>query len=75
MVKPGPDCDKAANSGYSPDMKKPVYGFSQIHVSGTGGGAKYGNISVMPFAGDYESIRQESLREEKTVKLGYYSVL
>jgi predicted alpha-1,2-mannosidase len=75
MVKPGPDCDKAANSGYSPDMEKPVYGFSQIHVSGTGGGAKYGNISVMPFAGDYESIRQESLREDETVKLGYYGVL
>jgi predicted alpha-1,2-mannosidase len=75
MVKPGPDCDKAANSGYSPDMKKPVYGFSQIHVSGTGGDAKYGNISVMPFAGDLESIRQESLREGETAKLGYYSVL
>jgi predicted alpha-1,2-mannosidase len=75
MVKPGPDCDKAANSGYSPDMKKPVYGFSQIHVSGTGGGAKYGNISVMPFSGDYESIRQESLRENEIAKLGYYSVL
>lgn len=75
MVKPGPDCDKAANSGYSPDMKKTVYGFSQIHVSGTGGGAKYGNISIMPFAGDYESIRQESLRENEISKLGYYSVL
>jgi predicted alpha-1,2-mannosidase len=75
MVKPGPDCNKAANSGYSPDMSKTVYGFSQVHVSGTGGGPKYGNVSVMPFAGDFESVQQESLRENETVRSGYYSVL
>ena len=74
MVKPGPDCSKASNSGYSPDMGKTVYGFSQIHVSGTGGGPKYGNIAVMPFAGDFESIQQESLRENEKALLGYYSV-
>ena len=33
-----------------------VDGFSQVHVSGTGGGPKYGNISVMPFTGALESI-------------------
>src|SRR3954469_9971751 len=52
MVKPGPDNLKTSNSGYSPDADKAIYGFSQIHVSGTGGGPKYGNISVMPFSGD-----------------------
>jgi putative alpha-1,2-mannosidase len=75
MVKPGPDCNKAANSGYSPDINRTIYGFSQVHVSGTGGGPKYGNVSVMPFAGDFEAIQQESLRENETVRLGYYSVL
>jgi predicted alpha-1,2-mannosidase len=74
MVKPGPDCNKASNSGYSPDMSRTIYGFSQVHVSGTGGGPKYGNVSVMPFAGNYESIEQESVRENETVHLGYYSV-
>lgn len=74
MIKPGPDCNKLSNSGYSADMNKPVYGFGQTHVSGTGGGSKYGNISIMPFAGDYESIKQESLRANEKVELGYYGV-
>lgn len=75
MVKPGPDCNKAANSGYSPDMEQPVYGFSQIHVSGTGGGPKYGNVSVMPFNGTDTNIKQESLRGDEIATTGYYSVL
>lgn len=74
MIKPGPDCNKGANSGYSPDSTKPVYGFSQVHVSGTGGGPKYGNISVMPFDGSDEAVKQESVRASETVSLGYYSV-
>lgn len=74
MVKPGPDVNKAANSGYSADMEIPVYGFSQVHVSGTGGGPKYGNISVMPFNGK-EALELTSLREHEKVSLGYYSVL
>ncbi len=75
MVKPGPDNLKTSNSGYSPDADKAIYGFSQIHVSGTGGGPKYGNISIMPFSGDTTSIQQESLRSNEIVKTGYYSVL
>lgn len=74
MIKPGPDVNKYSNSGYSPDMTKPLYGFNQVHVSGTGGGAKYGNILVMPFAGDMESVKQEALRANEKVELGYYSV-
>jgi predicted alpha-1,2-mannosidase len=75
MVKPGPDCSVNSNSGYSPDMSKTIFGFSQVHVSGTGGGPKYGNVSVMPFSGDLESIKQESLRGEEKAALGFYSVL
>ncbi len=73
MVKPGPDMSKGSNSGYVPDMSKPIYGFSQVHVSGTGGGPKYGNIAIMPFAGDFESIKHESLRKDEKATLGYYS--
>jgi putative alpha-1,2-mannosidase len=47
MIKPGPDCNLYSNSGYEADFKYPVLGFSQTHVSGTGGGSKYGNISVI----------------------------
>jgi predicted alpha-1,2-mannosidase len=74
MVKPGPDCSKGANSGYVADTTFTVYGFSQVHVSGTGGGPKYGNISLMPFAGNYESIEHESLRSNEKAEAGYYSV-
>jgi len=75
MVKPGPDCSKSSNSGYISDTTQAIYGFSQVHVSGTGGGPKYGNISVMPFSVDNESINQESLRGSETTGVGYYSVL
>jgi len=74
MVKPGPDCNLGSNSGYEPDTLTTVFGFSQTHVSGTGGGPKYGNISIMPFAGEFTSIHQESLRSDEEAKTGYYSV-
>jgi predicted alpha-1,2-mannosidase len=72
MVKPGPDCDVSSNSGYHPDLNIPVYGFSQVHVSGTGGGPKYGNVSVMPFGDEFDAIQQESLRRNEFTRVGYY---
>nr|WP_321412203.1 GH92 family glycosyl hydrolase [uncultured Carboxylicivirga sp.] len=77
MVKPGPDNDVASNSGYSTDPLSEIYGFSQLHVSGTGGGPKYGNISVMPFASENNqiSLEQSSIRNDEQVSLGYYSVI
>jgi predicted alpha-1,2-mannosidase len=76
MAKPGPDCgDGGSNSGYQPDLTQPVIGFSQVHVSGTGGGAKYGNIQLMPFAGDDDRTDQRSLRENEKAELGFYSVI
>lgn len=74
MVKPSPDCGNGANSGWLPEPA-PVTGFSQLHVSGTGGGPKYGNILVMPFTGSLSQTEQSSAREQETVKLGYYSVV
>ena len=48
MVKPGPDGVSMLNAGWAP-MPEPIKGFSQMHVSGTGGGQKYGNILIQPF--------------------------
>ncbi|MBC8039973.1 MAG: glycoside hydrolase family 92 protein [Opitutaceae bacterium] len=74
MVKPGPDCSEYSNTGYRADPTVPIQGFSQVHVSGTGGGAKYGNISVMPFVGETSTLKLGSLREKESAALGYYSV-
>lgn len=74
MTKPGPDCGSGSNSGYLP-LKYAVTGFSQTHVSGTGGGPKYGNIQLMPFTGDLSEKDQLSFREDEQVSLGYYGVL
>lgn len=72
MVKPSPDCTVNSNSGWLPEPA-PVTGFSQVHVSGTGGGPKYGNIQIMPFTGKLDSLDHSSFREEESVKLGFYS--
>ena len=68
MIKPGPDIgNNDANPGWRPDG--PLNGFSQTHVSGTGGGAKYGNILLQPTTGqpnsdaDISSPRREERQE------------
>ena len=48
MAKPGPDGVSMPNAGWDP-MPELIKGFSQTHVSGTGGGQKYGNILIQPF--------------------------
>lgn len=72
MVRPGPDCTPSPNSGWLP-MPTRVDGFAQTHVSGTGGGPKYGNILVQPFVGDFSSTSRHALRAAETIKLGYYA--
>lgn len=67
MVKPGPDCVSMPNAGWG-KMPEPVKGFSQTHVSGTGGGQKYGNILIQPF---FTAIVQQRVSEE--ISLGYYA--
>ena len=69
MVKPGPDCGVKPNAGWAP-MPEPVTGFSQTHVSGTGGGQKYGNILIQPMA---ENGPQEQQRTTEQVSLGFYA--
>ena len=56
MIKPGPDVGaNQANSGWEPTGD--INGFSQTHVSGTGGGPKYGNILVQPTVGAPSALR------------------
>ena len=71
MAKPGPDCGVQPNAGWAP-MPEGVSGFSQTHVSGTGGGQKYGNILIAPIPSTAEKgIAQR--RKDETIALGYYS--
>ena len=65
MCKPGPDCTVKPNAGWA-KMPEIVTGFSQTHVSGTGGGQKYGNILIQPGV-----VPQNRLNEE--FALGYYA--
>lgn len=73
MVKAGPDCGALnSNSGYTHDGL--IRGFSQVHVSGAGGGPKYGNILMYPFSGDVSVTDYGSARGKEVAKTGYYSV-
>ena len=65
MCKPGPDCTVKPNAGWAP-MPEVVTGFSQTHVSGTGGGQKYGNILIMPGGESQKRVKEE-------FSLGYYA--
>ena len=75
MCKPGPDCTVKPNAGWAP-VPEVVTGFSQTHVSGTGGGQKYGNILIQPFSGNGQTRADadfEQRRTSETVELGYYA--
>jgi predicted alpha-1,2-mannosidase len=74
MVKLGPDCDDlSTNMGYKETGK--VRGFSHLHVSGTGGGPKYGNILVYPFTGDVRIEGYGSDRGKEMATAGYFSTV
>ncbi len=72
MVRPSPDCTPSPNSGWLP-MPERVDGFAQVHVSGTGGGPKYGNILVQPFSGVFDRTDIFAYRESETILPAYYS--
>ena len=69
MAKPGPDAVTMPNAGWAP-IPEPVKGFSQMHVSGTGGGQKYGNILIQPYLDSSEIIQK---RVDEKITLGYYA--
>lgn len=69
MAKPGSDAVSMPNAGWAP-IPEPVKGFSQMHVSGTGGGQKYGNILIQPYLDSKEIIQK---RMDEKISLGYYA--
>ena len=71
MVKPSPDVP-GCNPGWGP-LDKPIRGFSQLHVSGTGGSPKYGNVLIMPFTEGMYVHDHAARRLEETIQPGYYS--
>ena len=76
MIKPGPDMvvpgDTDPNAGW--DAAGDIRGFSQTHVSGTGGGPKYGNILVQPTTGEPTPLDSQSPRANEKASAGLYSV-
>jgi predicted alpha-1,2-mannosidase len=73
MLKAGPDTgDNTANAGWT--ATGPITGFSQTHVSGTGGGAKYGNILVQPTTGEVLPANHGSARSSERASAGFYGV-
>ena len=72
MVKLGPDVGKkTSNSGWS--NKGNINGFSHVHVSGTGGGPKYGNILVMPVVGNINIHDYSSPQSDEKSEVGLYA--
>jgi predicted alpha-1,2-mannosidase len=73
MLKAGPDTgNNTANSGWTADQS--INGFSQTHVSGTGGGAKYGNILIQPTTGEVLPVDHGSARSNERATPGFYGV-
>ncbi len=73
MAKPGPDmAPSTSNAGWNADGE--ILGFSQTHVSGTGGTAKYGNVLILPTTGPIRPTDAASPRSHEHASAGYYSV-
>ncbi|GAC1641297.1 MAG: GH92 family glycosyl hydrolase [Ktedonobacteraceae bacterium] len=72
LVRLGPDTlAPQSTSGYR--SNRPIIRFSHTHVSGTGGGGRYGNIGVTPFLGLAKlELDGYKLEKERAVP-GYYS--
>ncbi len=73
MVRLSPDVAPPNHTtGYRSD--RPIRGFSHNHLSGTGGGARYGNVLVIPETGPCDLL-PEPVRQDEYARPGYYSVL
>jgi len=74
MVKPGPDTDLRRNYLHA----KHITGFSQLHISGTGGNAQSGVLGVMPTTGDLKVDPREYRSgfdpADGITEPGYYSI-
>jgi predicted alpha-1,2-mannosidase len=76
MIKAGPDMtnDVGINPNSGWNDSGPIQGFSQTHLSGTGGGAKYGNVLVQPTTGDLSPLDSLSSRADEKASAGYYAI-
>lgn len=72
FVRLSPDTTDPDTSGYKSDGE--ILGFSHTHVSGTGGGSKYGNFRVTPFSGELRITDLASSKRDETASPGYYAV-
>src|SRR5256712_2858649 len=72
LVRLGPDTlIPHPNNGY--DSHHPIIRFSHTHVSGTGGGGRYGNIGITPFIGEPRTSPDSSRQEDEAAEAGYYT--
>lgn len=74
MVRLGPDTIYPQDSsGYC--SNHPITCFSHTHVSGTGGGSRYGNIGITPYVGYMRLGIDPYEKEDEQADPGYYSVM
>jgi predicted alpha-1,2-mannosidase len=70
---PGPNTDRGRSNGYDPT--RPIRGFAQIHVSGTGGPGKYGNFLLAPQLGlALSEDAHDSAKADEIATPAYYAV-
>ena len=73
LVRLGPDTVNASKTnGYR--SNGPIKCFSHTHVSGTGGGGRFGNIGLTPFAGTPRHSLDGFAKADETASPGYYAV-
>jgi len=72
FVHVSPDTEKPTTAGYNPYEN--ILGFSQTHVSGTGGASKYGNFLTVPLVGKLRINNLGSPKSEEGASPGYYTV-
>jgi predicted alpha-1,2-mannosidase len=72
FVHVSPDTVNPNTAGYNPYEN--IVGFSQTHVSGTGGASKYGNFLTTPLVGKLRVNNLGSPKTEEEASPGYYTV-
>jgi len=72
FVSLSPDTTHGSTSGY--DSEGLIIGFSHTHVTGTGGGSKYGNFRVTPAIGDDAWGNLAFPKADERASPGYYAV-
>ena len=72
FVHASPDTVNPNTAGYNPYEN--ITGFSQTHVSGTGGASKYGNFLTTPLVGKLRVASLSSPKSEEAAAPGYYTV-